>query len=181
MYTCKTLGVAAMSHRQRTSGGGARAALTATAASSQVAATRQASAREWRWSTARATRTQQRRNDHCSTSCTARRHARTAQPARHLARGNTRQTMMETMRQRRRRANTVATPAHECCRALATTKHAHTTSHQRCAATFAANEHASGRFRSALSHTQTHTHARANTRANDGTRARAVNHVPVAP
>jgi hypothetical protein len=164
-----------------TSGGAARAASIATAAAAQVAATRQASTRKWRWSTARATRTQQRRNDHCITSCTARRHACTAQPARHLTRGNTRQTMMETMRQRRRRANTVAPPAHECCRALATTNHAHTTPHQRCAAPFAANEPSSGRFRSALSHTQTRTHARANTRANDGTRARAVNHVPVAP
>jgi hypothetical protein len=92
MYTCKALGVEALSHRQRTSGGGARAASTATATAAQVAATRQASTREWRRSTARATRTQQRRNKHCTASCTALRDASRAPSMRHLTCENTRQT-----------------------------------------------------------------------------------------
>jgi hypothetical protein len=157
MYTRKTLAAAAMSHRW----GQARAATIATAAASHVAATRQTSTREWRASTATAARTQTRCTRACTTRCTAWRDASTAQPGRHLTLKNTRQTLAKTMQEHRRRVDAVATPAPECCKALATTIHAQTTARWRCGARCAAKEHANCSCRCASTHTpHTTKHAR---------------------
>jgi hypothetical protein len=91
---------------------------------------------------------------------TQRSHTHTALPKRHLTCENTRHTYTKTMRQRRRRVGTVATPAPECGIALATTMRVHTTAIRRCRVRYAAKQHLKCRFRCASTHTSTQQIAR---------------------